>query len=145
MWPFYTELNDEGQVTWALQAEHTALTLFAVHQQSRPKPMHVADIGLGRAVRALHTGEKAKFSQDAVNRRFAAAATATSTAELALHLRGLISQLNDIGQALDYSRLVKDLIAWQDVNRISQVRRRWGGDYFVWKAEPDNTPADASV
>jgi len=136
LWPFYTNLNESGQLTRALRAEHTALTLFAVHQQSQGKPMHVAGIGLGRAIRALHSGERAKFSEDAVNRRFSAAATATSMAELALHLRGLISMLNDIPQAVDYSRLFEDLVAWQDIRRISQVRRRWGGQYFVWKSEP---------
>lgn len=138
MWRFYTTLTDTGRLTRKLRAEHTALTLYAVHQQSRPKPMHITGIGLGRALRALHSGEHAKFSQEAVNRRFAAAATATSPAELALHLRGLVAQLHTIGQALDYTRLFHDLVAWQDADGIGRVRRRWGSDYFVWQAEPDD-------
>lgn len=147
MWPFYTTLNDAGRATKPLQAEHTALTLFAVHQQSQRNPMHVAGIGLGEAVRALHTGrgaEQAKFSQEAVNQRFAAAATATSAAELAQHLRGLISQLHGIPQPLDYNRLFMDLVDWQDAGRIGQVRRRWGSQYFVWKAEPDDAAATSA-
>lgn len=137
MWPYYTTLNDEGEMTGELRAEHTALTLYAVHQQSRPRPMHITGIGLGRAVRALHSGEHGKFSQEAVNRRFAAAATATSPAELAMHLRGLIAQLHTIGHGLDYSQLCRDLVDWQDADRVGRVRRRWGRDYFIWKAEPD--------
>jgi CRISPR system Cascade subunit CasB len=137
MWRFYTTLKDDGLVSERLRAEHTALTLFAVHQQSQSRPMHVRSVGLGRAVRALHSGPNARFSQEAVDRRFAAAAAATSMVELTMHLRGLVSQLHDIGQELDYTQLFNDLVAWQHPDRVGQVRRRWGSGYFVWKADPE--------
>ena len=128
MWPYYTTLNPAGTLTRALCAEHLALTLFAIHQQSQQQPMHRDGEGIGSAVLALRVSEK--FSPEAVDRRFAAAATASSIAEVGVHLRGLITQLRSIGQPLDYTRLLTDLRAWQDSGRIAAVRRRWGSQYF---------------
>lgn len=129
MWPFYTTLVADGRLTDRLRAEHVALTLFAVHQQSRAQPAHRDGVGLGVAIRALRESEK--FSPEAVDRRFAAAATATSLAELSVHLRGLISQLRGISSGLDYSLLFRDLRDWQWPERVAAVRRRWGSQYFV--------------
>ncbi|GLY68777.1 type I-E CRISPR-associated protein Cse2/CasB [Amycolatopsis taiwanensis] len=132
MWPFYTTLRSDGTLSEALRAEHLALTLFAVHQQSVARPMHAAGIGLGTAIRALR--ESTKFSPDAVDRRFSAAATATSLNELGMHLRGLIGQLRVMdrpGQPLDYTQLFRDLRDWQRPENQARVRRRWGSQYFV--------------
>jgi CRISPR system Cascade subunit CasB len=129
MWPFYTTLTADGRLTDRLQAEHVALTLFAVHQQSRQQPAQCDGIGLGSAIRALRESER--FSPEAVDRRFAAAATATSLAELSVHLRGLITQLSEIKSGLDYSLLLRDLRDWQWPDRVAAVRRRWGSQYFV--------------
>lgn len=138
MWPFYTTLNPDGQLTPRLLAEHAALTLFAVHQQSRADPVHRADIGVGAAMLTLRHSEK--FSTDAVDRRFSAAATATSLAEVTTHLRGLITQLRGTDQGLDYTRLCWDLRDWQDPARLPAVRRRWGGQYFA-RTAPEPEPA----
>lgn len=131
MWRFYTTLAGDGRISRALHAEHIALTLFAVHQQSRPLPAHRAGVGLGSAVRELH--DSGKFSGEAVDRRFAAAATATSIAELSVHLRGLIAQLHTLrpGPGLDYTLLFHDLRDWQRTERLAVVRRQWGSQYFV--------------
>lgn len=129
MWRYYTTLQQDGRRSWRLAAEHAALTLYAVHQQSKAKPMHVSGIGLGTAMRALRLN--GKFSQDAVDRRFAAAATATSFDEICLHLRGLITQLRTIDQPLDYTRLYHDLVRWQRPEEIASVRRAWGSRYFA--------------
>ncbi|HEX2300692.1 MAG TPA: type I-E CRISPR-associated protein Cse2/CasB, partial [Pseudonocardiaceae bacterium] len=94
MWPFYTTLSASGALTTRLAAEHLALTLFAVHQQSLPQPVHRKGVGLGSAI--LELRNSGKFSPEAVDRRFAAAATATSLTELAHHLRGLIAQLRGV-------------------------------------------------
>jgi CRISPR system Cascade subunit CasB len=137
MWPYYTTLSGDGRVSAELQAEHCALALFSVHQQSQARPMHLEGIGLGTAMRALRNDEK--YSAEAVDRRFAAAATATSFVEIAAHLRALVTQLRTIRQALDYTRLVKDLRDWQYPDRIAAVRRRWGSQYFTASEQP--TPA----
>lgn len=129
MWRYYTTLRRDGRRTSLLAAEHAALTLYAIHQQSKVRPMHVSGIGLGTAMRALRLSDK--FSQDAVDRRFAAAATAISFGEVCLHLRGLITQLRTIDQPLDYTRLYRDLVGWQDPERVASVRREWGGQYFA--------------
>lgn len=129
MWPFYTELRPDGALTHALRAEHIALTLFAVHQQSQRRPMHHAGTGVGAAARALR--DSGKFSADAVDRRFAAAATASGISEAAFHLRGMITQLRSISQPVDYDLLLRDLRDWQDPARAASVRRRWGSQYFA--------------
>lgn len=130
MWPFYTTLNDAGQLTTSLRAEHLALTLFGVHQQSRSDPVHRQGVGLGSAVLAMR--RSGRYSPEAVDRRFGAAATATSLTELAVHLRGLVTQLRASGQGLDYTRLFRDLRDWQSPDSAAAVRRRWGGQFFRW-------------
>ena len=91
MWPFYTQINDAGAATSAYAAEHAALTLFAIHQQSQSRPMHRAGIGFGSAVMRLrlHGDGRIDWSKSSpVDRRFNSAATATDLTELVMHLRG---------------------------------------------------------
>lgn len=76
---------------------------------------------------------------DPVDRRFAAAATATDLTELVLHLRGLVTQLRGIGQPLDYTKLYEDLCRWQDPGRADEVRRWWGMQYFTRVKETPTT------
>lgn len=135
MWPYYTTLTENGALTQRLRAEHLALTLFAVHQQSQLQPVHRERVGLGTAVLALRRSEK--FSPEAVDRRFGAAATATSLNEVAHHVRGLITQIRGLAPqpGLDYTRLFDDLRFLQSPEWRTAVRRRWGAQYFVWTAE----------
>lgn len=137
MWRYYTTLTPEGQMTRGLVAEHLALTLFAFHQQSRPRLAHVQGVGLGTAILALRNS--GKFSEQAVDRRFGAAATATSIDEVGVHLRGLVAQLRPLDQPIDYTQLMQDLRGWQNPEWLSRVRRRWGSQYFA----PRTSPADA--
>jgi len=138
MWPYYTTLTENGAITQRLRAEHLALTLFAVHQQSQSQPVHRERVGLGTAVLALRRSER--FSPDAVDRRFGAAATATSLNEVAHHVRGLLTQIRGLPSqpGLDYARLFDDLRSWQSPEWCSAVRRRWGAQYFVWTPESSN-------
>jgi CRISPR system Cascade subunit CasB len=137
MWPHYTQLDDAGHVTPRLRAEHLALTLFAVHQQSQARPVHRTGVGLGTALLALR--RSGKFSEEALDRRVGATATATSVGEVARHLRGLITQLRsvDVVPGLDYTRLFRDLWDWDDSERRAKVRRRWGAQYFAWPRDSD--------
>lgn len=152
MWRHYTLLRADGWLSPELKAEHVALTLYAVHQQSKSESMHQPDIGLGTAMRALWTS--GKFSEEAVNRRFTAAATATDFRELSLHLRGLVTQLRTVGQPLDYTKLHQDLLDWHYPESLRRVRRRWGGEYFTpagsdktdgGKTDGDTTGANPTV
>lgn len=135
MWPYYRELTPDGRLTRRLQAEHLTMALFAVHQQSKSQPVHHQGIGVGTAMAALR--DAGRFSAEAVDRRFASFATATSLAEAGTHLRGLITQLRDLDQGrLDYTKLFHDLVEWQYPESTGKVRRRWGSQYFAKPAEP---------
>lgn len=130
MWRFYCHLTDEGKIDSKLRAEHAALTLFGIHQQSQRRLMHWNGTRLGEALRTLRLSSR--YSEAALDRRVAQCATADDVGEMTYHLRGLISMLKTTPdpQGLDYSLLVRDLIAWQHPDGRARVRRRWGSDYF---------------
>ncbi len=118
---------------------HTALTLYALHQQSKGDPMHVRagrqdSRSLGTAVARLIAAvdsPQRRADPDRVSslrRRFNALVTASTFAELAYHLRGLIMQLRGEGIALDYGRLADDLAGLQNPRRADGVRLRWARD-----------------
>jgi CRISPR system Cascade subunit CasB len=94
--------------------------------------MHRPGVRLGQALRRLH--QSGKFSQEAVDRRVNAAASATQVSALLTHLRGLITQLRTIGQPIDYDLLLKDVRDWQRPDSRQRARRRWGLDYYRWSA-----------
>ena len=142
--------QDEGNVPSVEEhAAHAALTLYAVHQQARGEPMHVRGVGLGAAVRKLaaaRTGVHRDANQDedqAVRKRFNAAATSATFSELTYHLRGLISQLRAAGIGLDYGQLTKDLAQAQSPDGLSAVRFRWGHSYY--QRYFTNTETDISI
>jgi len=146
MWPYYRELNDSGTLTAKLRAEHLTMTLFAVHQQSNPKRVHQRQIGIGTAMAALR--DSGTFSVEAIQRRFATFATATSLTEAGTHLRGLITQLRSIDQRLDYTQLMNDLVSWQYPGSVGGVRRRWGMQFFINQksdesGQPSNQPEES--
>lgn len=142
MWPHYTTSTD-GRVTPELEAEHAALSLFGLHQQSQSKPMHKRGEGLGTALRTLHRSDR--FSAEAVDRRVAAAVNATSVPALVYRLRGLVTQLRSIGQPLDYEQLLKDITDWHFSASRGRVRRTWSLAYDSWGSRTQNAPVpDAS-
>lgn len=120
---------------------HVAMTLFALHQQSRSEPMHRQHVGLGLAVARL---ERARGGADGdvtspVRRRFDAVVTATDVAEVAHHLRGLVTQMRGAGVSLDYGRLADDLHTFQRFP--DDVRRRWARQLY----QPDRSPSETTV
>lgn len=149
LWPLYRSPVDDGlarrgEVSDEQWAEHAALALYGLHQQARPEPMHQPGIRLGQALRRLH--RSGAFTQEAVDRRVNAAASATQVSALLTHLRGLVTQLRTIGQPLDYDLLLKDIRAWQRPDSRQRVRRSWGLDYYGWsRPEGEASPAPAPV
>ncbi len=134
----------DDEATTAESAVHGAMTLYALHQQSRTQSMHRRGRGLGSAVRELgrSTGAEA-----AVRRRFEALGTAATFSELMHHARGLVRQLRSAGIALDYGRLAQDLLDWQDPACTAAVRLRWGREYHRVPAEgstTDETPTQST-
>ncbi|MEV6977063.1 type I-E CRISPR-associated protein Cse2/CasB [Kitasatospora sp. NPDC093806] len=142
MWPLYScDVDDRlalrDEVSDEQKAEHAALALYGLHQQSQATPMHRRGVKLGEALRALR--RSGKFSEEALDTRVAQLAGATSVSALLVHLRGLITQLRTVGQPLDYNHLMADIQAWHHTDRRPQVRLKWAVGYQAWK---DKAPAD---
>lgn len=105
-----------------------ALSLFAVHQQSRrDQGMHQLgrQHSLGRAVARL----KAATNSQGVERRFRALTRSSDITAALQHLRGLISQLRAAQIPLDYGALARDLYFVQHPNSLHAVRMRWTRDF----------------
>lgn len=132
------------------QAVYAALTLFALHQQSRRDArMHRDGYSFGRSARLL--GRKDGVSREAVRARFAALATATTWDETLHHARGLIQQFRQHAVPLDYGRFARDLYDLHDSRSADRVRLAWGGrDFYRAKhpqdddAEPNRVARDAA-
>lgn len=113
--------------TWEEIAVHTAMTLYAVHQQSRTAPMFRPGVGLGRAARELVGRDEENPS---AQKRFNALVTSTTVAELRHHLRGFVSQLRARDIALDHAMLADDITRFQRPNGAKQVRLAWARQYY---------------
>jgi len=112
---------------WAI---HAALTLFALHQQGKnlkQQCMHREGNFLGAAVRKLV--EHDKNNEDAVRRRFHAAAVSDSFERFCWQLRGLIQLLRAKDIPLDYAALTEDLYWFQVPDRRDGIRLKWGQDF----------------
>lgn len=148
MFRFYAcEIDDRlarrDEVSTEMKAEHAALALFGLHQQSQDQPMHRPGIKLGQALRALRQSEK--YSEAAVDARVAATVAATSVPVLLMRLRDLITQLRAVHQPLDYDLLLQDIRSWHRPEAREGVRRKWGLGYHVW-AQPktaEETPVSS--
>jgi CRISPR system Cascade subunit CasB len=123
-------LSKDGRPTTGEWAAHTALTLFALHQQGsdiRADCMHEEGATLGAALRRLI---KSDDDVAAVKHRFDAAATSDGFVELSNHMRGLVQLLKANGVALDYAKLAEDMFWYQVPERKDSVRLRWGQDFY---------------
>ncbi|GGQ50458.1 type I-E CRISPR-associated protein Cse2/CasB [Couchioplanes azureus] len=108
-------------------AKHTALTLYAVHQQSLSAPMHADGISLGAAVsRLAHEAD----SGAAVRRRFVALGNATTYDVLTHDLRELIGLLRQRRIPLDYGLLADDLLDFRHPDGRDSVRALWMRDFY---------------
>ncbi|AVI00096.1 type I-E CRISPR-associated protein Cse2/CasB (plasmid) [Streptomyces sp. WAC00288] len=141
MWPFYrtrmgSELRDRGSLTLDLVAEHTALTLFARHQQTHAHRMHLPGASPGTAAgllaRKATAGGEGKSTAASLEKRFGVLLTSGDCDELAAHLRSLVPLLNRASIELDYDLLRSALRLWDDPRRphaTSRFRQRWDHDF----------------
>ena len=127
--------------TWEEIAVHTAMTLYAVHQQSRTEPMFSPGVGLGSAARRL-IGPPDEENPSA-RAHFNALVTSTTVAELRHHLRGFVSLLRARGIALDHAMLADDVLHFQQPGGAKKVRLAWARQYYSLPAE--SQPADGTV
>ncbi len=133
---------DRDEPTRAEHAAHIAMTLYATHQQSQATGAHVPGVSFGQACAALRGADVA--SEQAVTRRFMAAATSATFAELVTHVRGLVTQLRARGIALDYAAFADDVQALLDPRRQTDVRLRWGRHYYRMSST-DQTESQPTV
>ena len=126
--------------TWEEIAVHTAMTLYAVHQQSRTEPMFSPGVGLGSAAHDLVGRDEENPSARA---RFNALVTSATVAELRHHLRGFVSLLRARGIALDHAMLADDIFRFQQPGGAKKVRLNWARQYYSLPAE--SQPADGTV
>ncbi|MFE2302667.1 type I-E CRISPR-associated protein Cse2/CasB [Streptomyces sp. NPDC059445] len=121
----------EAELARAEDALYTALTLWALHQQSRGTPMHRTHSreqprGLGAAVRRLMP---AGGIDEPVLKRLVRAGTASDSLVLAQRLREIVVLLRRSDIPLDYGLLAGQLYAWQWPGGPESVRRSWGRSF----------------
>ncbi|NUP39665.1 MAG: type I-E CRISPR-associated protein Cse2/CasB [Streptomyces sp.] len=139
-------LLGEQQLTRAEDALHAALTLWALHQQSRSTRMHrphtvQRPTGLGAAVRRLMPPDAI---DEPVRKRLIRAGTAADLGALSQRLRDLIVLLRRADIPLDYGLLAGQLYTWQWPGGADTVRREWGRSFHAG-AQPATHDADASA
>ncbi|MEK8171850.1 type I-E CRISPR-associated protein Cse2/CasB [Streptomyces sp. M19] len=103
--------------------------------------MHRPGVGFGKALWELRRRDR--FSEEALDRRVAAAVNATSLSALLYRLRGLTTQLRADAIAFDYDLLVTDLAKWPYPEPRQRVRRTWGLAYYAPKAPRSPRPQGA--
>jgi CRISPR system Cascade subunit CasB len=118
---------DDTQATDAEHAIHDAVTLYALHQQSRRERMHTDGRGLGQALAEL---VRKSGGPEGVRRRFAALGTASTYHESIYHLRSLITMLREHQIPLDYGLLADDLKTLRGPTGRTQVQAIWGREFF---------------
>ncbi|MFJ4879385.1 type I-E CRISPR-associated protein Cse1/CasA [Streptomyces sp. NPDC088745] len=122
----------EADLSAAEDAVHTALTLWALHQQSRGSGMHRRDssrgsrAGLGAAVRRLM---KPGEVDQTILKRLVRAGSAPDTEALSVRLREIVLLLREAEVPLDYGLLAGQLFQWQQPGGRDLVRREWGRSF----------------
>jgi len=129
----------EGAMREAENAVHIALTLYAVHQQSRRDDrMHQPGRDLGGAVRRLMpSGE----IDEPLRRRFVQAGSAATTAALAQRLRELVTLLRRDAVPLDYGLLADQIHQFRIPEGAKRVRASWGRGFHAYRPKADDRPA----
>ena len=135
-------LSKNSSPTMGEWAVHTALTLFALHQQGKDlqtKPMSCDNAPLGLAIRRL---VKSDDDESRIKRRFDAAATSDNLEEFSHHLRGLVQLLKAEDIPLDYPALTRDLYWFQIPETRDSVRLCWGQDFYRYSNTEETVTTD---
>lgn len=105
-------------------AAYTALTLFALHQQSQNQPMHDAKVSFGRAV-----GKLVGNTTSSMKKRFDSLLTAQTENARQHYLRSLITLLRSEGIAFDYGRFAVDYMRLLNPATRQKVMYHWNRDF----------------
>lgn len=109
---------------WAI---YIALTLYALHQQGKDRPMQADKVSLGQAAARLVKDED---DRERVLRRLSPVVTATSKEDLAQNLRGLVQLLKSDDIALDHARLAKEIYLFGNPDFAGNIKLAWGRDFY---------------
>lgn len=112
-------------------AAHLALTMFAVHQQSKHVLMHKPGQGFGQAIKQLAQRENEDEANSGVMRRYKVVLQASTVEATAHHLRGLVQLLRQADIPLDYGRLAQDLANLRNPRRADSVRLKWSREVYL--------------
>ncbi|WP_405938468.1 type I-E CRISPR-associated protein Cse2/CasB [Streptomyces sp. NBC_00726] len=137
--PLYEPREDarelsEPELERAENALHTALTLWALHQQSRRDAgMHERGDrgkprGVGAAVRRMMKPDEI---DDSLRKRLVRVGTAPDLPTLAQRLRDIVLLLRRERLPLDYALLAGQLYTWQWPDGPDRVRREWGRSFHA--------------
>lgn len=108
----------------AESAAYTALTLFALHQQSQNQPMHDAEVSFGNAV-----GKLVGDTTTSMKKRFDSLLTAQTENARQHYLRSLITLLRSECIAFDYGRFAVDYMRLLNPATRQKVMYRWNRDF----------------
>jgi CRISPR system Cascade subunit CasB len=126
-----TLLSKDDKPTYGEWAVHTALTLYALHQQGKdPKIqcMNSDGISLGTAARNLIDSDR--NNEEAVSRRFLATAISDNFDRFCWLLRGMVQLFRAKNIPLDYAMLTEDLYWYQFPDKRDRIRLKWGQDFY---------------
>lgn len=134
-------LGREGEVSWAEQAIHTALTLFALHQQGKSESVSRKGVSFGTAARRLVLPDKS--NEQTIKRRFDAALTSKDFAEFSRHARSLVQLIKAKEGYLDYPQFAKDMYWYQNPEFRNRIMLKWGQDFWApIKEDQDQTEGE---
>ena len=112
-------------------AAYTALTLFALHQQSQNQPMHDAKVSFGRAV-----GKLVGNTTSSMKKRFDSLLTAQTENARQHYLRGLITLLRSKSIGFNYGQFAVDYMYLQNPSTRKNVLYRWNCEFSYGLVPP---------
>ncbi|WP_017569816.1 type I-E CRISPR-associated protein Cse2/CasB [Nocardiopsis halotolerans] len=138
---------EHPRISDAESAVHEALTLYALHQQSkREKGMHRRGRELGEAVRRLMPP---RDIDEPLRKRFVQAQTAHSPEIRLDRIRSIVTLLRTQDVQLDYGLLADQLYDARTRAGAERVRRSWGRSFQAYRQReevqtdgPDETDTD---
>lgn len=132
----------ETDASRAEAALFLALTLYALHQQSRTeRDMHQPGAQFGASVRRL-MGEEV---DEPIRRRFVRIGTASTLPTLAYRLREMVTLLRAESIPLDYAQLARQLHRAQLPGGLAEIRQAWGRGFHAYRPPATAPEPDAST
>ncbi|MFB0918618.1 MAG: type I-E CRISPR-associated protein Cse2/CasB [Clostridiaceae bacterium] len=147
-------LSRDGNLTKEERSILTALQLYAMHQQGKPKSVNLSfkledlksneeikskdDESKTKSIRYFNIGDSLSKLREAgesssIDSRFNAMITASSINEFTNHLRHLLSIFKSKEESkVNYAKLAEDLM-WYQIGKQEQVRLLWGQGYYSKK------------